>query len=170
MPEYAVTAGGRTYRVHIAGEGPVLQVALDGEVLPVRIDPVVGRGQVRVTAGDLRLSAAIRRSGEEIVVTLADEQYRLRVEPALPIPRRARAHPSGAGELRAPIPGLVVSVDVAEGDTVEQGRPLVVMEAMKMQSELRAPLAGVVTAVHARAGQEVMGGTVLVTIAPADKG
>jgi biotin carboxyl carrier protein len=69
-------------------------------------------------------------------------------------------------EVTAPIPGLVVSVEVAEGDVVEQGRPVVIMEAMKMQSEMRTPMGGIVTAVHVKPGQEVMGGTVLVTVAP----
>jgi biotin carboxyl carrier protein len=60
-------------------------------------------------------------------------------------------------------------VEIAEGDVVEPGRSLVVMEAMKMQSELRAPLGGRVTAVHVKPGQDVMGGTVLVTVAPPEK-
>jgi biotin carboxyl carrier protein len=108
-----------------------------------------------------------RRSGDEIIVTLDDGQYRLRVEPAMPIARRTRAGRAAAADLRAPIPGLIVSLDAVEGQRVEQGRPLVVMEAMKMQSELRAPVAGRVAAVHVAPGQEVMGGTVLVTIVPA---
>ena len=167
MPEYEVVTGGRTYLVRVTGEGPALQVLLDGQLVPVRLEPVVGSSQFRVTAGDLRRSAVIRRSGADIVVTLDDEQYRVRVESAVPIARRTPTSPSGAGEVKAPMPGLVVSVEVAEGDTVEQGRPVAVMEAMKMQSEMRAPVAGTVTSVRIRPGQEVMGGTVLVTIAPA---
>jgi biotin carboxyl carrier protein len=61
-------------------------------------------------------------------------------------------------------------VEASAGEAVEQGRPLVVMEAMKMQSELRAPVAGRVAAVHVAPGQEVMGGTVLVTIVPPPPG
>lgn len=167
MPEYAVVTGGRTHLVGVTGDGPALQVSLEGHLVPVRLEPVVGSTQFRVTAGELRQSAMIRRSGADIIVTLDDEQYRVRVELAVPIARKTPTSPSGAGEVKAPIPGLVVSVEVAEGDIVEQGRPVAVMEAMKMQSEMRAPVAGTVTSVRIRPGQEVMGGTVLVTIMPA---
>ena len=166
MPEYTVAVDGRTYLVRVTGAGPALEVAVDGLHVPVRMDRVAGGTQFQVTAGDQRQCAVIRRSGADLIVTLADEQYRLHVEPAAPIARRTRGRARGASEVKAPIPGLIVSVEVAEGDAVEQGRPVAVMEAMKMQSELRAPCAGTVTAVHVRAGQEVMGGAVLVAIAP----
>jgi biotin carboxyl carrier protein len=166
MAEYAVAAGGRTYLVRVTGEGPVLHVAVDGHTAPMRLEPVVGSTHFQITSGDLRHSAVIRRSAGEVIVTLDDEQYRLRVGPAVPIARRSAAGPSGMVEVTAPIPGLVVSVEVAEGDVVEQGRPVVIMEAMKMQSEMRTPMGGIVTAVHVKPGQEVMGGTVLVTVAP----
>ena len=122
MPEYAVVAGGRTYLVGVTGDGPGLQVSLDGQLIPVRLEPVVGSTQFRITAGDLRRLAMIRRSGADIVVTLDDEQYRVRVESAVPIARRASTSPSGAGEGKAPIPGLVVSVAAAGGGTGGAGR------------------------------------------------
>ena len=164
--EYAVVSRERRYLARVTGEGPVLSVSLDGEEIPVRLERAPGAANARAFAGPAARPALIRRSGGELIVTLDDGQYRLRVEPAVPIPRRTRAGRSAGADVRAPIPGLIVSVEAAEGETVEQGRALVVMEAMKMQSELRAPVAGRVAAVHVRAGQEVMGGTVLVTIAP----
>ena len=169
MPEYAVAAGGRTHVVRVAGEGPALQVSVDGQTSSLRLEPLVGSTYFQLTSGDLRRSVVIRRSGGEIVVTLDDEQYRLRAGPAVPITRRSASGPSMMGEVKAPIPGLIVSVEIAEGDVVEQGRSLVVMEAMKMQSELRAPVGGIVTAVHVRPGQEVMGGTLLVGIDPGNR-
>ena len=58
-------------------------------------------------------------------------------------------------EVRAPMPGLVLQVLVAPGDTVEEGQGLVVLEAMKMENELRAPAAGAVAAVHVAPGAAV---------------
>jgi biotin carboxyl carrier protein len=66
--------------------------------------------------------------------------------------------------LRAVIPGRVVSVAVAQGDTVTAGQPLLVLEAMKMQNELRAPRDGSVSRVVATAGTTVELGDVLVVI------
>jgi pyruvate carboxylase subunit B len=64
--------------------------------------------------------------------------------------------------LLAPMPGLVVRVNVKAGDTVEAGQGLIVMEAMKMENELRAHGAGVVKAVRVAPGDAVEKGAVLV--------
>lgn len=57
--------------------------------------------------------------------------------------------------LRAPMPGLVVSVPVTEGQVVEKGQTLVILESMKMQNELRAPYAGTVMRPRVKAGEIV---------------
>jgi pyruvate carboxylase subunit B len=63
------------------------------------------------------------------------------------------------------MPGLVVRVEVREGQRVEAGAGLVVVEAMKMENELRATRPGVVATVHVAVGQPVEKGTPLVTLA-----
>jgi pyruvate carboxylase subunit B len=68
-------------------------------------------------------------------------------------------------ELRAPMPGLVLSVLVEEGQEIEEGAGLVVLEAMKMENELRAAAAGTVAAVHVEAGQPVGKNDLLVSFA-----
>jgi 3-methylcrotonyl-CoA carboxylase alpha subunit len=67
-------------------------------------------------------------------------------------------------EVRAIIPGRVVAVSVAEGDAVEAGQQLLVIEAMKMQNELRSPRAGVVERIAAGVGQAVDLGAVLLVL------
>ncbi len=66
--------------------------------------------------------------------------------------------------LVAPMPGLVVRVEVAPGDQVAAGQPLVVVEAMKMENELRAPADGTVASVQVAAGQTVDKGDTLLTL------
>jgi biotin carboxyl carrier protein len=70
----------------------------------------------------------------------------------------------GNGRIKAPIPGQVSQVMVAEGEQVQAGQPLLVLEAMKMENEIRAPLAGRVKALNAAAGQRVALHEVLVEI------
>jgi biotin carboxyl carrier protein len=70
----------------------------------------------------------------------------------------------GPLELRAIIPGRVLSVDVADGDTVEAGQRVLVVEAMKMQNELRSPRAGTVTGISVGPGQTVELGDVLLVV------
>ena len=76
----------------------------------------------------------------------------------------AAAGPAGPAPLVAPMPGLIVRVNVAPGDVVHAGQGLVVMEAMKMENELRAAAAGTVRAVHAAPGSAVNKGAVLVEL------
>ena len=64
------------------------------------------------------------------------------------------------------MPGKVVAVMVALGDTVEAGQPVIVLEAMKMETTLVAEVPGRVTAVEAVAGTTVDAGALLVAIAP----
>lgn len=68
--------------------------------------------------------------------------------------------------LKAPMPGLVVRVGVEEGQPVEAGAPVVIVEAMKMENELRAPAAAKVARVRVAAGDAVEKGQVLVEFAP----
>jgi propionyl-CoA carboxylase alpha chain len=72
----------------------------------------------------------------------------------------------GAGSLLAPMPASVVSVAVAEGDRVESGQPIVVLEAMKMQHTIRAHEPGVVTTLSVEAGRQVDAGAVLAVVTP----
>ncbi len=58
-------------------------------------------------------------------------------------------------EIRAPMPGLVLRLLVAAGDTVEAGQSVAVLEAMKMENELKAPAAGTIAAVHTEEGAAV---------------
>lgn len=93
--------------------------------------------------------------------------YRFEIE--VRDPRRWSRKSGGAGaegvhSIAAPMPGKVVRVLVALGDTVEAGQGLVVVEAMKMQNEMKAPRAGRVLAVAAKEGATVAAGEVLATI------
>ncbi len=68
------------------------------------------------------------------------------------------------GTLLAPMPGTVLAVDVSEGDAVEEGQRLGVLEAMKMEVALRAPHTGTVTTVGAATGELVSLGQVLFNV------
>jgi glutaconyl-CoA/methylmalonyl-CoA decarboxylase subunit gamma len=70
----------------------------------------------------------------------------------------------GKDGLFAPVPGKIVDVFVKAGDSVEEGAPLVVLEAMKMENELRAPKKGAVTAVFVKKGDNADRGQLLVAI------
>jgi biotin carboxyl carrier protein len=78
--------------------------------------------------------------------------------------RKSNAAGGGRQEVAAPMPGKVVRVLVAVGDTVEAGQGLVVVEAMKMQNEMKSPKAGRVVEVRARPDAAVVAGEALVIV------
>jgi biotin carboxyl carrier protein len=119
-------------------------------------EPVVGRGR----------SALVRREivvdGWRVEVEIEPERWAaLRDRTAR---GRREGGPHGSTELRAIIPGVVVSVAVAAGDEVATGQPLLVIEAMKMQNELRAPRDGRIERVAAGAGSRVELGELLLVL------
>jgi biotin carboxyl carrier protein len=92
-------------------------------------------------------------------VLLQGQFYQVRVEDEREKRLRTagRAAERGGEEfvLKAPMPGLVIDVLVDEGQSVEKGQTLLILESMKMQNELRAPYAGTVTRLRVKSGESV---------------
>jgi acetyl-CoA/propionyl-CoA carboxylase biotin carboxyl carrier protein len=80
--------------------------------------------------------------------------------------KAAAAHATGGGpaEVLAPMPGVVIAVHAAPGDTVDAGDPLVTLEAMKMEHAAASPRAGRVSELHVRVGDQVVRGQLLATV------
>jgi pyruvate carboxylase subunit B len=126
-----------------------VQLLMIGDV----VTRVLGR---RVERGTYDLSLG----GHRLTVEALDERSR-----AIRALSGASGHATGPAHLVAPMPGLVVRVNVSEGDQVKPGQPLVVMEAMKMENELRATSPGVVKRVAISAGSAVEKGALLLEMA-----
>ncbi len=162
------------YFVRVDGEEFEIEIAEDGQVLvngePVAVDMVQVPGQnvysLLVEHHSYEVAAEEIRDGYEIL--LLGEQYRAQVEDEfrrrLMAGRERPAPPAGDATVKAPIPGLIVKVEVKEGDEIREGQPLVILEAMKMENEIRAPRPGTVQRVHIRPGQSVEQGEVLITL------
>jgi biotin carboxyl carrier protein len=142
-----VTIEGRSFQASlglVAGT-PVVQLILDDHTVALAVE-ATGRGRWALT-----------RRGERVEVEVLDERTR-HVRTLTGATERA----SGPAALRAPMPGLVVRVQVEAGQPVAAGAGVVVLEAMKMENELRAATAGVVRAVRVQPGEAVEKGQVLV--------
>jgi biotin carboxyl carrier protein len=157
-----------TGRVMVDGQAEAAAIAL-GAPPRASLETSAGRHELLMTAlpqprgvadGTRRIEVVIDGWRFEVDVE-SEARARLRERATSVRPDAAKA---GASELRAIIPGRVVSVDVAEGDTVDMGGRLLVLEAMKMQNELRAPRGGTVARLAVGPGQTVELGDVLLVL------
>ena len=142
-----VTVNGSAVRAHVEDlpGTPIQLVAIGNEV-----------HRFLATRGDHRGQYSLSLNGRRFSVEALDERAR-----AIRELSGASARPTGPAHLLAPMPGLVVRVNVAEGDEVRPGQGLVVMEAMKMENELRATSAGRVRRILVSPGSVVEKGATL---------
>ncbi|WP_043532263.1 sodium-extruding oxaloacetate decarboxylase subunit alpha [Litchfieldella xinjiangensis] len=136
-----------------ASEGTPTEFVIDvhGESYEVQIT-----GVGRDTGGKRQVYLTLDGIPEAVVFEPRDAYL------APPLPGRARA--TLAGHVTTAMPGTIVDVLVGEGDSVEAGQPILITEAMKMETELHARVTGKVVAIHVNRGERVMPGEVLVEI------
>lgn len=156
--EVDVTAEGPGhYRVQL-GEGEPQEMHM--HVGPTLVHVLLGDRSYSVRRGERGAQQHLHADGFDAVVALLDPR-------ALRRQLAAGGGAGGGGQLiKSPMPGKVVRVLVEEGQTVDAGQGVVIVEAMKMENELRAEDAGVVTSIAVAAGDLVEGQAELVRIDP----
>jgi len=161
---YTVTVGGRQHTVVLSGD-PTIEV--DGRVHTVDVRPV-GQQGFSVLVDGQSTSAIVHRTGEIYQVIANGVPHSVHVES-----ERQRLLKQIAGvvgtlkrreEIIAPMPALVVRIEVQKGERVVKGQGLVVLEAMKMENEIKSPDDGVVKRIAVTAGSTVEKGQTLVTL------
>lgn len=140
---FSVTFGkeSETYSVQVlARSGPEMTLDIAGHVLRV---------------------VAVEAQPDIWWARVAGETFCLTRHSPLPLPGVSQA---SSDSLAAPMPGQVISVLVAEGQTVAAGDPLMILEAMKMEHTIRAPHSGIVSAIHYRPGDQVRAAAVVLDV------
>jgi acetyl-CoA/propionyl-CoA carboxylase biotin carboxyl carrier protein len=124
-----------------------------GDASPVAASAEIRGDELFLTYGGRATRLAYAPAGETTWLGRGGQAWALTAEPAV----TARAGTAGLadGTVRSPMPGTVLAVPAAAGETVARGTPVVVVEAMKMEHTVAAPIDGVVTAVNVKAGQQV---------------
>ena len=166
--KYSVIVNGESFAIEVDGDSvriggstsPARILDLDGSATPLRmltIGEQVHRVQLR--PGESRGRYTLWVDGFRFEVEAMDERTR-----AIRELSAATAKPAGPAPLVAPMPGMIVRVNVGAGDEVRAGQGLVVMEAMKMENELRAAAEGTVKRVHVAPGTAVEKGAMLLEL------
>jgi biotin carboxyl carrier protein len=163
--KYIATIEGTTYEIEIntddeiitagrnvsidfqsVADQPIYSLILDGQSYEASVHP-----------SDAGVEVLFR--GELYIVSVEDErQRRLRESSGEPLVE------AGEYKLTAPMPGLVVAVPVKQGDSVEKGTNLVILESMKMQNELKSPREGTVSGIQVQPGDSVEKNQVMLTL------
>ncbi len=167
--KYHVTIGQEEFEIEVRSETEILfngksirvdfQSLADQPVYSLLLDGT-SRYEAYVGASERGLQVLLRGQLYEV-----DGRGRAAAAPA-PGVRGAKVPPGGEFQLKAPMPGLIVAVPVAEGETVSRGQNLVILESMKMQNELQVRRATAsFTASASKPASSVEQNQVLVTLA-----
>ncbi len=150
-----VDAGSRRSLIaHFRGEGYVLEFA-DGSTMRAFATPSQD-GAIEVDLDGTRTRATVVRNHAGLAVFCAGTSYRLEFEKPAVIDEE-----DPAGQLVSPLPGSVIDVLVASGDSVSKGQALMIIEAMKMEHTISAPKAGTVGRIYFAKGEQVAEGAQL---------
>jgi len=165
--KYVTIINNEQYEVEIDKDGNVM---LNGEERDVDFLSL-GPSLYSVITNNNSLQVVIDEEQGNYTVLMGGRLYEGQVldERALLMAQRKGILGAGGGEINSPMPGLIVSVPISEGQTVVQGQTVVILESMKMQNELKAPAEGMVTKIHVKDGQTVDKNALLVEIEPPEE-
>ena len=161
--KYATTIGEQTYIVEINRDG---EVTIDGDTFPIDLQ-AIDEVTYSLLMRNRSYEALVDTAGDELAVLLGGRMYTAQV-----LDERARrllraggsGAPSGELMLKSPMPGLIVSIPVSEGQAVTKGQTIVVLESMKMENELKAPRDGTISSIKVTPRQSVEQGQPLVVL------
>ena len=143
MKEYKYKINGNAYTVSVGDiEDNIAQVEVNG--VPYKVELEKKAAPVKVASAPRPAAAPRTATGEKVVA-----------KPAVA---------AGPGAVKAPRPGVVMSIPVKVGDVVKAADTVLVLEAMKMENAIHAGRDGKITAISVAPGDSVLEGTVLLTI------
>lgn len=138
MAIYRISIGDNEYRIEINEKG----ITINGEPIEADLVQLNETGLYVMNHEEDKVELHLRFEGDNSYLVMADgQQIKAQIEPDMDQVRASKSKYT-ENELRAPMPGLVISVNVAEGDEVEEGQVVCVLESMKMQMAIHAPKAG----------------------------
>ena len=143
------------------------------------IDFLLGKGKVSVDkSANQKKEASSNGSAEGYTVSVNNKKYSVRIEGNKAVVNgktydisvkegveaKQGAAPGEGTPIKAALPGVVLKVNVSEGDSIEEGDVILVVEAMKMETEIKSPVSGVIKSVEVSVGDQVKNSQVLVVV------
>jgi biotin carboxyl carrier protein len=160
---YEVAIGDTTRAIEVKAEGDGFLVRW-GDEAPVYVDVRAPANHVlSVLCGGFSYEVGVKREDHTWSVDIYGSTHEVDVQD----PRRKALCLAGGveqGLLKTAMPGRVVRILVAEGQSVSKGDSIIVVEAMKMENEMKAPTEGVIAGIYVSEGQAVEAGTALILV------
>ena len=154
--KYITTIDDKEFLVEIIDEN---HISVDGKIVEIDFESVESQPVFSLLVDGKSYEAYVYEGDENLEVLIKGRLYHSKVEDERE--RRLREAAGGSSTvsgtfyLKAPMPGLVVSVDVEEGQDIREGDVLIILESMKMQNELKSPRDGVVGRIQIAVGDSV---------------
>jgi biotin carboxyl carrier protein len=161
---YDVTINGNKHQLELDRTENGWSCRLDGRDIPV--DAVLARPDVlSLRVGDRAFEVKCERVGSETHFWVGSERFAVEVRDPRSLRGRVRtADEHGPKKLTAPMPGKVVRILTAQGELIDAGGGVVVVEAMKMQNEVKSPKKGTIQKILVSVGAAVNAGDVLAIV------
>jgi biotin carboxyl carrier protein len=154
--KYITVVGDKQFLVEIIDDR---HVSVDGKIYEVDFESVSGQPVYSLIVDGKSHESYVAQVDDIWQVLLRGRLYPVSVEDEREKRLRAAAGggvaETGEFHLKAPMPGLVVTIPVAEGQEVKNGQVLLILESMKMQNELKSPRDGKVNRIKVKAGESV---------------
>ena len=161
---YDVTIDGKKYRLDLNRAEARWTCRLDG--LEVEVDAILARPDVlSLRIGNRAYEIKSERVANELHLWVGSTRFAAEVRDPRSLRGRARTgDDKGPKKIVAPMPGKVVRLLLHDGDEVELGAPVAVVEAMKMQNEIKSPKKGILREILVKEGAAVNAGDVLAIV------
>jgi len=161
---YDISIDGKSYRLELERSDGRWSCRLDGK--PIEVDAVLARPNVlSLFIGNKAYEVKCERVGDDTHIWVGSRRFAAEVRDPRSLRSRIRTGDDhGPKKLSAPMPGKVVRVLLKQGDQVEAGAGVVVVEAMKMQNEVKSPKKGTIQKILVSEGAAVNSGDVLAIV------
>lgn len=161
---YDVIIDDKSHRLELGRTENDWSCRLDGREIPV--DAVLARPDVlSLRVGDRAFEVKCERVGSETHFWVGSERFAVEVRDPRSLSGRVRtADDRGPKKLTAPMPGKVIRILTAQGESIDAGAGILVVEAMKMQNEVKSPKKGTIQKILVNVGAAVNAGDVLAIV------
>ncbi|NIM93110.1 MAG: biotin/lipoyl-binding protein [Anaerolineales bacterium] len=163
--KYIAIIDGQEFEIEINVEDEIIA---NGERVTIDYLSVAGQPVYSLIVDGRSYEALVQPTEDGMEVLLQGQHFSVSVEDERQRRLRQTSGPSVAksGELhmKSPMPGLIISVKVREGQEIDVGDSLIVLESMKMQNELKAPCEGTIRSLRIKSGDNVEQNQILLTI------